>query len=381
MAFTDHQKRCMLETYFRNGVRIDGQWVYSTRNAFVDFQESFPEVIVHFDKFSRTVHRLVKLFRETGSVGRKEGSGRPKVRNEENIGTVRQVIEEHPNTSIRHLQQRVNLSYTTCQRILKQDLHLHPYRLQLFHELLPNDRPRRQQFCQWFVENFHNNDELLEKTFFSDEAWFHLSGYVNSQNMRMWSGENPHYYTEVPLHSQKIGVWAAISRRRLIGPIFFEGKYFTIYVTFKNLTFQLVGTLNAERYRLEILTPFLETLLDDELAQGYFQQDGARIHTTWANLNFLMEFFNYRIISLNMPQEWPPRSCDLTACDFFLWPYIKNSIYNTPVVDKDDLRQRITNKFEEINNSPWMLENVIDSMKRRVRLCLHEGGDHIAHLL
>jgi hypothetical protein len=352
MAFTEHQKRCMLEIYFRNGVKIDGQWIYSTRNAFEDFQETFPEVIVHFDTFSRKVHHLVHLYRETGSVGSKEGSGRPKVRNEENIETVRQVIEEQPNTSIRHLQQQVDLSYTTCQRILKQDLHLHPYRLQLVHELLPNDRPRRQQFCQWFMENFQNNGAILEKTFFSDESWFHLSGYVNSQNMRMGSGENPHYYIEVPLHSQKIGVWAAISRRRLIGPIFFEGKYSIIYATFKNLNVQIAGILNAERYRLEILTPFIETLLDDELTQGYFQQDGARIHTTWANLNFLMEFYDNRLISLNMPHEWPPRSCDLSPCDFFLWPYIKNSIFSAPVVDVDDLRQRITNKFEEINNSP-----------------------------
>jgi hypothetical protein len=70
--------------------------------------------------------------------------------------------------------------------------------------------------------------------------------------MRMWSDENPHYYIEVPLHSQKIGVWAAISRRRLIGPIFFEGKYSMIYATFKNLNVQIAGILNAERYRLEI---------------------------------------------------------------------------------------------------------------------------------
>jgi hypothetical protein len=52
---------------------------------------------------------------------------------------------------------------------------------------------------------------------------------------------------------------AAISRRRLIGPIFFEGKYSIIYATFKNLNVQI-----AERYRLEILTPLIETLLDDE---------------------------------------------------------------------------------------------------------------------
>jgi tmRNA-binding protein len=35
----------MLETYFRNGIKMDGQWVYSTRNAFEDFQETFVEVI------------------------------------------------------------------------------------------------------------------------------------------------------------------------------------------------------------------------------------------------------------------------------------------------------------------------------------------------
>jgi hypothetical protein len=84
-----------------------------------------------------------------------------------------------------------------------------------------------------------------------------------------------------------------------------------------------------------------------------------------------MEFYDNRLISLNMSHEWPPRSCDLTPCDFFLWPYIKNSIFSAPVVDMDDLRQRITNKFE----------NVIDSIQRGVRLCMHEGGGHITHLL
>jgi penicillin-binding protein-related factor A (putative recombinase) len=58
--------------------------------------------------------------------------------------------------------------------------------------------------------------------FFTDEAWFHLSSYVNSQNYRTWRTENPHNFTETPLHPQKIGVWCAISRRRIIGFLFFE---------------------------------------------------------------------------------------------------------------------------------------------------------------
>lgn len=132
---------------------------------------------------------------------------------------------------------------------------------------------------------------------------------------------------------------------------------------------------------MEILTPFVNMLHDDELQEGYFQQDGARAHTTNDNISFLREFFGDRIISLNTRTIWPPRSCDLTPCDFFLWPYLKNSIFGNPVFDLNDLRQRISHKIEEINNTPRILQNVIDSLERRVRLCREEGGGHITHLI
>jgi hypothetical protein len=46
-------------------------------------------------------------------------------------------------------------------------------------------------------------DDVLEKTFFTDEAYFHLSGYVYSQNIRMWSSQNSHFFTEAPHYPQK----------------------------------------------------------------------------------------------------------------------------------------------------------------------------------
>jgi hypothetical protein len=50
---------------------------------------------------------------------------------------------------------------------------------------------------------------------FSDEAWFHLQGYINTQNNRYWSSENPHLTHEVPLHPLKFGVCCAVSARRV----------------------------------------------------------------------------------------------------------------------------------------------------------------------
>ncbi|KAJ8956038.1 hypothetical protein NQ318_006314 [Aromia moschata] len=114
-----------------------------------------------------------------------------------------------------HASQQVDWSYTKCPRILKDGLELHPYCLQSIQEILRADEPLGRQFYQWFI-NHSNND-----AFFTEEAWFHLSGYVNSQDMRLWSADNLHFYIETPLHSQKIGLWATVSRRRIVGPIFF----------------------------------------------------------------------------------------------------------------------------------------------------------------
>jgi len=42
-----------------------------------------------------------------------------------------------------------------------------------------------------------NDDDLLTKIIFSDEATFHLSGKVNRYNVRIWGSENPHASLEV----------------------------------------------------------------------------------------------------------------------------------------------------------------------------------------
>ncbi|CAH1374537.1 unnamed protein product, partial [Tenebrio molitor] len=115
---------------------------------------------------------------------------------------------------------------------------------------------------------------LLEKTLFSDEAWFHLSGYVNSQNMRIWSTENPHVYVEAPLHPQKIGFWTTVNYVHLVINNFNHSS----------------GNLTAVRYQQVILEPFINQLHDDESALRYFQQDEATAHSARTTITMLREF-------------------------------------------------------------------------------------------
>ncbi|KAJ8949621.1 hypothetical protein NQ318_007384 [Aromia moschata] len=149
---------------------------------------------------------------------------------EESVEMIRQVITDNPRTEITHLSQQVKLPYTTCKRILKDDLEFHPYRQQV---KLPYTTCKR----------------ILK-----DDLEFHP--YRLNWSEGRWE--------------QKEDCW----------------------------TYFLNGTLNAERYRLEILTPCVQMLHDGKLQEGYIQQDGARPHITMEMITYIDEFFEDFIISL-----------------------------------------------------------------------------------
>lgn len=222
-------------------------------------------------------------------------------------------------------------------------------------ELLPPDFERRVEYCHWFNQNLRN--DILDVSFFSDEAWFHLSGYVNSQNFRIWSAENPHAFHETSLHPIKIGVWIAMSRRRIIGPFFFE------------------ETVNAERY-LNILQQFVNELHDDELQTGYFQHDNASAHTARVTREYIQQFYDDRIIGYG---RWPARSPDLTPLDFFLFGHLKNHVFRNRLHTLDELKEAIRATVYTINVE--QLVNVFNNMERRLYACLNNGGAHFENLL
>jgi hypothetical protein len=57
--------------------------------------------------------------------------------------------------------------------------------------------------------------------FFMGEAWFYLSGYINCQNSRIWSAENPHALHVNPLHLSKIGCSVCSVLETNCAPLFF----------------------------------------------------------------------------------------------------------------------------------------------------------------
>ncbi|GFS89271.1 uncharacterized protein TNCV_1259971 [Trichonephila clavipes] len=76
-----------------------------------------------------------------------------------------------------------------------------------------------------------------------------------------------------------------------------------------------------------ITNVFIPELNNHDVQELWFQQDGATCHTARATIYLLKETFGDRLISRFGPVNWPPRSCDLTPLDYFLWGYVKSLVY------------------------------------------------------
>lgn len=114
----------------------------------------------------------------------------------------------------------------------------------------------------------------------------------------------------------------------------------------------------------------------DEL---WFQQDGATAHTSEGlfeeTINVLRTKFEDRIISIRGEVDWPPRSCDLTPLDFFLWGYLKSKVYANNPTTTQDLKHNIRNEIEAID--PLILQKVIDNFDIRMLACNRSRGGHM----
>ena len=117
--------------------------------------------------------------------------------------------------------------------------------------------------------------------------------------------------------------------------------------------------------------------------EGHFRnlwwvQDGASPHRVINVRDRLNEVFgNNRVVGLGHDVEWPPRSPDLTPCDFFLWGYIKSKVFVNPPQTIHDLRQKIINEFNALQQQQDMIRNAVRGMQKRALLCVERNGGHV----
>ena len=138
-------------------------------------------------------------------------------------------------------------------------------------------------------------------------ATFNETDKVIKHNTHIWETEHLHATLEHVQDSDKVNMFCTISKKCANGPFCFEGT-----------------TVNSKAYLAMLLNWLMELLLEGEQADFIFQQDGAPLHWSFIVRQYLNATQHNRWIGCANNDgcillHWPPRSKDLTPCDFFLW--------------------------------------------------------------
>ncbi|GFX84863.1 uncharacterized protein TNCV_4996951 [Trichonephila clavipes] len=170
-----------------------------------------------------------------------------------------------------------------------------------------------------------------------------------------------------------------MSKRRYIQKnLLFGALYGLVESFFKNDEGHNV-TVNGDRYRAMITNFFIPELNNHDVQELWFQQDGATCHTARATIDVLKDTFGDRLISRFGPVNWPPRSCDLTPLDYFLWGYVKSLVYADKPQTLDHLEYNIRRVIADIR--PQMLEKVIENWTSRLDYIRASRGSHMPEII
>ena len=356
MAWSGEHRAFVVEQFLKNGESVIATQRSFRRHFSLSRHDPAPT--------GKTIHQWVSNFRQTSSALKGKSPGRPRTSTgSESVAAVAASIRQSPRRSLRKHASALHMSYSSVRRILHRSLHMHPYKIMVVQELSENDYETRATLCRDILQAISPTSVLI----CSDEAHFHLSGMVNKQNFRYWSDSNPRHLHEQPLHSPKVTVWCAMGNFGVWGPYFFEEEGSTVTVT-------------SDRY-CEMLERFLcpkviRLLTDHNPDNVWFQQDGATSHSSRRSLGILRDMFPGHLVSLRGDIGWPPRSPDLTPCDFFLWGHVKSQVYQHRLANLEELKAAITH---EINAIPQdMVERAMVNFRERLQNCIDIGGRHLS---
>lgn len=321
----------------------------------------------HFQKDPpgrKSIYDWHKKFKNTGSVCKSKTSGRPSLV-EDRVEQIRASILRSPKKSTPRISVELQIPQSSVWRILRKRLKMKPYRLQMLQQLRDDDKVKRLAFCVEIQTRFEE-DGFIDRLIFGDESTFHISGKVNKHNLRIWGTENPREIVQHERDSPKVNVYCAVSKQKVYGPFFFQEK-----------------TVRGTSY-LDMVSEWLIPQVEEDSNDYILVQDGAPPHWHLDVRDYLDERLPLRWIGRATDDNeslmrWPPRSPDLTPCDFFLWGYVKDKVFIPPLpLSLLELKQRIIRAIESIEVST--LEKVWAEIDYRIDVCRVTRGAHIEHL-
>ena len=124
-----------------------------------------------FEKFGRqapvksVIAKMIKKFRETGSLLDKNRNRQKSVSTPGILQDIQTAITRSPHESLRKLSAQTGVSLGSAHTAVRKMLKFYPYRMQVFHELILGDYTKRVNHCRWFKTLIRGNIGVLDQVF------------------------------------------------------------------------------------------------------------------------------------------------------------------------------------------------------------------------
>uniref|UniRef100_A0A674EGJ2 Paired domain-containing protein n=1 Tax=Salmo trutta TaxID=8032 RepID=A0A674EGJ2_SALTR len=300
-----------------------------------------------------TIYRIIKNFKESGSIVVKKASGRPRKSSKRQDRLLKLIQLQDRGTTSTALAQEwrqagVSASARTVRRRLLEDgLVSRAAKKPLLSRKNIRDR---LIFCKryrdWTAEDWG-------KVIFSDESPFQLFGASGKKLVRR-RGEHYHQSFVMPTvkHPETIHVWGCFSAKG-VG---------SLTILSRNTA------MDKEWYQhilREQLLPTIQEQFGDD--QCLFQHDGAPCHKAKVITKWLGEQ-NIAILG-----PWPGNSPDLNPIEN-LWSILKRRVDKQKPTNSDKLQALIMQEWAAISQD--VAQKLIDSMPGRIAEILKKEGQY-----
>ncbi len=291
------------------------------------------------DSYSQsTVFRLHKEFtagcRKVGDLPR---SGRPRTGcTKGNIQVCKQAVRRNRKINIHRLTRLLSMLYGTVFRILHHDLSLKKCTSKFIpHELTPEQKCQRISFAVNFLDSYPGA-RRLKWLVTTDESWLHVYDPDTKQRNKEWLAKG---------EDRGQVVCRERSVRKLLMVPFFDHQGMVHVEYLRN------GTVNKHVFKAMLQRAW--TSVRTRRAHLWRNRQAYKLHMDNASMHTaLLVCTELQRLGWNLLPH-PPYSPDLSPCNFFLFPYLKNQLHGRNFGTLDNLLEAVETELGLIPSWLW----------------------------
>jgi transposase len=295
-----------------------------------------------------TVHNIIEKYAETGTVHDLPKSGRKrKLSNKQVRQAVRKAKKGKTSTQIAQ-ECETEVSARTIRRRLRE-AGLFYGRILKVEKLTKRHKELRVQYSE------DMKDYKWKRVFFSDEKTFQLGATPT----HAWQEHTDRVIKEYVKHAPKLHVWGAIG-------YYGRTELYCFQENLNSKVYQRILKQNLKESKLIYSSDAPKTLAENWI----FLQDNASSHKAKKTMNIVEELVGNRFI------RHPAKSPDLNIIEN-LWGILDRKVKSAEITNIQTLKRFLRKEWKAL---PWrQIRNCVDSMPRRLELCIESGGNRLTY--